>query len=64
MKVKDVVKKINYASAKLPIYMKCGLGGYEIKVTSWDCNGYCFEEQDRTVMSISIEEEKVIIYYK
>ena len=44
--------------------MKCGLGGYEIKVTSWDCNGYCFEEQDRTVTSISIEEEKVIIYYK
>lgn len=64
MKVKELVKKINYASSKLPVYMQEGLMGEPKKVVSFDFAGYPFEEAEKTVMSISLGENKVTIYYK
>ena len=64
MKVKDFVKKVNYASAQLPVYTQEGIIGEPKKVISFDYAGYPFEEQDRTVTSISILTDKIIVYYK
>lgn len=64
MKVKDFMKKVNYASAKLPVYLCEGVCGSERKASSWDYGNYYYDEMDRTVASISLEADKVIVYYK
>lgn len=64
MKVKDIVKKINYATARLPVYMQEGISGEQKEVKSFDFAGYHFDEQDKTVTTISLCKDKMIIYYK
>lgn len=64
MKVKDFVKKVNYKSSKLPVYTQEGIYGEPRKIISFDYSGYPFDEQDRTVTTISILEDKIIVYYK
>lgn len=64
MKVKDFLKKVNYASAKTDVYLAEGVTGKQRKAVSFDFNGYFFPEEDRTVASISLLENKVIVYYK
>lgn len=64
MKVKDFMKKVNAASAKLPVYLCEGVGGKERRAVSLDFGDYYYDEKERTVMSISLEADKVIVYYK
>lgn len=63
MKVKDIVKKINYARSKQDVYIRTG---YEEprKLSSFDFADCYYEEKDRTVTSIDIEADKIIINYK
>ena len=64
MKVKDFLKKVNYGSAKLPVLLQEGLAGERRKVVSFDYANYPYPERERTVCSISLEADKVIVYYK
>ena len=64
MKVKDFVKKVNGASAKLPVYFQKGIDGVPRKADSFDYSDYYYDEADRTIASISLMEDKVIVYYK
>lgn len=65
MKVKDFMNKVNYGSAKLPVYLKEGVSGTARKAMSTDfAGGYYYAEAERTVKSISIETDRVIVYYK
>ena len=64
MKVKEFMRKVNYASAKLPVFLQEGICGSPRKATNWDFGNYYFDEQDRTVTSISLEANRVIVYYK
>ena len=64
MKVKEFAKKVNAASAKLPVYIQNGIAGDQRALTGPDFNGYYFPEEDKTVCSISIEADKIIVYYK
>lgn len=64
MKVKEFMRKVNAASAKLPVYLCEGVGGKERKAETWDFGDYYYDEKDRTVMSISLEGDRVVVYYK
>ena len=64
MKVKDIVKKINYATAGLPVYVQEGAFGKSRKLVSFDYADYFYDEKDRTVWSISVRTDRVIIHYK
>lgn len=64
MKVKDVLKKINYGSAKLPVYLREGISGTPRRAEGTDYAGYYYKEQDRTVSSISLNGDNITIYYK
>ena len=64
MKVKDFLKKVNYGSAKLPVYLQEGIAGIARKAVSFDYADYHYEEKERTVTSITIMTDKIIVYYK
>ena len=64
MKVKEIIKKINYGNSKLPVILQEGISGEPRQAVSFDYAGYYFKEADRTVQTISILNDKVIIYYK
>lgn len=64
MKVKEILKKVNYGRLKLPVFLQEGISGEPRKAISFDFAGYPFKESERTVQSISIEADKVIVYYK
>ena len=64
MKVRDVVKKINYATAKTPVYIKEGAFGKERQLVSFDFADYYYDERDKTVTSISLEADRMVIHYK
>lgn len=64
MKVKDIAHKINLARAKQPVYIRCGFE--EPKMLSYLATiGYhVYDEANRTVTSIDLEADKIIINYK
>lgn len=65
MKVKDFMQKVNYGSMGIPVYLKRGISGEARKVEGAefeDCR--CLAEKDRTLMSISIEKDRITVYYK
>lgn len=66
MKVKDFMKKVNIGTLKLPVYLQEGISGTPRKADNWDFNpnDYYKKEHDRTLESISILSDKVIVYYK
>lgn len=65
MKVKDIMKKINYASAKIPVYLQEGVSSEVIrKAISFDYAGYYTGVSEATVTSISLEPDRIIIHYK
>lgn len=64
MKVSDFIKKVNYGSAKLPVYFKEGVSGTERKAISFDFAGYYYDEKERTVTSISLDVDRITVYYK
>ena len=64
MKVKDFLKKVNVGTLKLPVYLQEGICGEPRKAVSFDFGDYNYDEMDRTVSSISIREDRVIVYYK
>ena len=64
MKVKELMKKINYGTAKIPVYYQEGISGEPRKAESFDYAGYSFEEQDKTVCSIDLRPDKIVVYYK
>lgn len=64
MKVKDFARKVNYGSARLPVYVQNGISGAPRKLNGPDFADYYYEEADKTVSSISIEADKIIVYYK
>lgn len=64
MKVKEVLRKINYGAAQLPVYLQEGAFGPKRKAVSFDYNGYYFDEQDYTLNSISIRKDHIVIHYK
>lgn len=64
MKVKDIVKKINYGTAALPVYIQEGVFGEQKEVKSFAFAGHHFDEQDKTVTTISLRKDKMIIHYK
>ena len=65
MKVKELLKKVNGAIAKQPVYIEditaCSTAR---KVNGPEFSGHYFEEGDRTVAQIAILSDKVVIYYK
>ena len=64
MKVKDIVKKINYPRAKLPVYTRIGFEE-PVRLSCLAELGYQdYKEADRTVTSIDLESDKLIINYK
>jgi len=64
MKVKDIMKKINYGTSKIPVFLQEGVTGTIRKAESFDYADYFYEEKDRTVTTISLLEGKMIIHYK
>lgn len=65
MKVKELLKKVNYATCALPIYLKSVEDpGVKREAFSWDFAGYHFDEQDRTVASIDVQNDKLVILFK
>ena len=64
MKVVDVMKKINGASAKMPIFMQEGVYGEKREAHGAEFNGYNYPERDRTVTSISLCNGYVVVHYK
>jgi len=65
MKVKDFMKKVNIGTLKLPVYLQEGHSGTPREANNWDFmpNDYYAKEHDRTLQSISILTDKVIVYY-
>lgn len=65
MKVKDIVKKINVARAKRPIYLRTGLNE-PVELPRLAAMGYRdYAEANCTVTSIDLEDGgKFIINYK
>ena len=63
MKVKDIVKKINYITLKQDVYTRTG-SEKPRKLLSFDFADYYYDEKERTVTSIDIETDKIIINYK
>lgn len=65
MKVKDFMKKVNIGTLKLPVYLQEGNSGTprEAKNMDFKPNVYYAKEHDRTLQSISILTDKVIVYY-
>lgn len=64
MKVKDILKKVNYGTAKLPVYLQEGVSGTERKAVSFDFADYYYDEKERTVTSISIGADRITVHYK
>ena len=64
MKVKEVMKKFNYAAAEIPVFLQEGASGTKRMAVSWDYGNYYFDEQDYTVTSISLKKDEVVIHYK
>jgi len=64
MKVKDIMKKINYGTSKIPVFFQEGVTGNIRKANSFDYGDYFYEEKDKTVTTISLLEGKMIIHYK
>lgn len=64
MKVKDVLKKINYGSAKIPVYLQDGAFGFLRRVSVMEFSDDRYDEKDRTVASISLLDDKVVIHYQ
>lgn len=62
MKVKAFLRKINAGTLKIPVYLQEGIMG-EPRETH-DFFDHHFDEQDRTVCSIDIQPNRVIVYYK
>lgn len=64
MKVKDIVKKFNLPRAKLPVYTRIGFEE-PVRLSCLAELGYHdYKEAERTVTSIDLEADKVIINYK
>lgn len=64
MKVKDIVKKFNLPRAKLPVYTRIGFDE-PVRLSYLATMGYHdYKEAERTVTSIDLEADKVIINYK
>ena len=64
MKVKDFLRKVNYGSAKLPVYLQNGITGKKRKAVSFDFADYEYEEKDKTVSSFSIGADSITVFYK
>lgn len=64
MKVKEVMRKINYRTLQLPVYLQEGAYGTKRKAESWDFGNYYYDEKDYTVTSISLKKDEVIVHYK
>lgn len=66
MKVKDFMKKVNIGTLKLPVYLQEGINGEPREADNLDFkpNDYYKKEHDRTLESISILSDKVIVYYR
>lgn len=63
MKVKDILKHIDYVNSELPVILK-ERGVKARKAFSWDFAGYHYDEADRTVTSIYVLKDSIIINYK
>lgn len=64
MKVHDVLKKLNYATSEIPVYVQEGAFGEPRRIYAMECAGYYYEEKEYTVASISLNKNEVIIHYK
>lgn len=65
MKVKELLKKVNGASARLPVFIEdIGDGDSCREVHGPEFAGHYYEEQDRTVANIAIRSDRVVVYYK
>ena len=64
MKVYEIMKKFNGKTVQLPVYFQEGLMGEPRKVVSFDFGDYYYEEKYKTVMSVDLCKDKVVIYYK
>lgn len=64
MKVKDILNKINGHTLQLPVVLREASGGEERQAVSFDFSGYYYPERDRTVKTMHVFKDKVVIYYK
>lgn len=65
MKVKEFLKKVNYATCALPVYLESVKDpDCRREAFSWDFAGYHFDEQDRTVASIEVRNDKIVVLFK
>lgn len=64
MKVKEFLKKVNYATLQMPVILE-SINTYESReAVSFNFNGYPFPEENKTVHGIHIRSNKVVVYYK
>ena len=63
MKVNEIMKKVHYARAKLPVYLQEGAFGESRKAESTDYQDYYYPEKNKTVAGIELLEDRVVIYY-
>ena len=65
MKVKDILKKVNYATAKIPVYLQEGFDpDVTRKAISFDFAGYYTGISEATVTQIELQADRIIIHYK
>lgn len=63
MKVKDIVKKINYGSSELPLFLQEGALGKMREVTTSEYENNEYAEANYTANGITLKTDKVIIHY-
>lgn len=65
MKVKELLKKVNGKTAKMPIFIE-DINDTKTRrpAISFDFAGYYSEEQDKTVVDIELLADKVVVFYK
>ena len=64
MKVREFLKKVNYKTAKIPVYLENCNGDNRRKAISFDFAGYYSEEAEKTVKSIDLRADEIIVQYK
>lgn len=64
MKVKDFLKKVNYTTVKIPVYLQNGICATPRKAENTDYADYYYDEKERTVTSIDLSPDKITVYYK
>ena len=64
MKVREIINKINYCTARLPVYLQERAFGEVTQVESFAFADNYYPQKYDTVTSISIDKDRITIHYK